>query len=61
MTVASTAVVADRAARAGFLVTSASTAAAARRHSRTSVARGQRTLAHQRASKALPPSVPRHD
>jgi len=55
------AVVADRAASAGFLVTSPSAAATSRRHSRTSVARGQSALAHQRAGKALPPPVPGHD
>jgi len=55
------AVVADRATRAGLLVTAASAAAAARRHPRTPVARGQRALAHQRAGEALPPPVPGHD
>jgi len=55
------AVVADRAAGAGLLVTAARAAAAARRHSRTPVARGQCALAHQRAGEALPPPVPGHD
>jgi len=55
------AVVADRAARAGVLVTTARAAAAARRHARTPVARGQCALAHQRTGEALPPPVPGHD
>lgn len=61
MAVAGAAMVADRAARSGLLVTAARAAAAARRHSRTSVTRGQCALAHQRAGEAFPPPVPGHD
>lgn len=59
--VAGARVVADRAARAGLLVATARAATAARRQARTSVARGQRALAHQRAGEALPPPVTGHD
>lgn len=55
------AVVADRAARTGFLVTAAGAAAAARRHARTPVAGGQRALAHQRTGETFPLPVPGHN
>lgn len=61
MAVASATVVAGRAARSGLLVTTARAATAARRHSRTSVTRGQCALAHQWAGEAFPPPVPGHD
>lgn len=54
-------VMADRAAGAGFLVAAARAATAPGRHARTSVARGQRALAHQRAGETLALPVSRHD
>lgn len=59
VTVAS--VVADRAARPGFLVTAPRAAAAAGRHARAPVAGGQRALAYQRAGEAFPLPVPGND
>lgn len=61
MTDPGAAVMTDRAARARLLVAAARAAAAAGRHARTTCARGQRALAHQRAGEALTLPVTRHD